>query len=310
MTETRTDKTVDLVLYGQDELDLLKQTGAALHRQGRRPPGEFEADRRADRQASAAGAPAARPAAPSTAPTTTIGPSSRARRRSSRRSSSASTMPRKTFQGRDIEGLEISDDVNAPDDGRPVFLVVGVHHAREWPSAEIRMEFAQYLGQRLRQRPAHHRASSTSARVVVVPIINPDGFISLAQRRRSTRRLGRPGDVPSRRGVAPPAASLGLPPQELQRPGARPATPVRAPVRHRPEPQLRLRLGRPGRQHAPEHADLPRHRPVVRARDPGRPRALADPPGHVADHASTTSRARAAPARAARRTASRPTRSG
>src|SRR3954469_7510316 len=46
-----------------------------------------------------------------------------------------------TFQGRPMQGIELSENVDAPNDGRPTFLLVGEHHAREWPSAEIAMEF-------------------------------------------------------------------------------------------------------------------------------------------------------------------------
>ncbi len=50
----------------------------------------------------------------------------------------------KTFQGRDIQGVEIAKDVNA-EDGRPTFFLMGEHHAREWPSEEIAMEYATML---------------------------------------------------------------------------------------------------------------------------------------------------------------------
>ena len=55
------------------------------------------------------------------------------------------TLPKKTFQGRDITGIEVTDNVNATDDGKPVFFLIGVHHAREWPSAEIPVELGLYL---------------------------------------------------------------------------------------------------------------------------------------------------------------------
>src|SRR3954451_1730383 len=50
----------------------------------------------------------------------------------------------KTFQGRDIQGIEIADNVNA-EDGRPTFFLMGLHHAREWPSEEAAMEYATML---------------------------------------------------------------------------------------------------------------------------------------------------------------------
>ncbi|MBA2358265.1 MAG: hypothetical protein H0V84_07560, partial [Actinobacteria bacterium] len=50
----------------------------------------------------------------------------------------------RTYEGRDIEGLEISTDVNARD-GKPVFLMMGLHHVREWPAGEHTLEWAYEL---------------------------------------------------------------------------------------------------------------------------------------------------------------------
>ena len=41
-----------------------------------------------------------------------------------------------TVEGRRIRGVEITLDVEARD-GKPVFLQLGLHHAREWPSGEL-----------------------------------------------------------------------------------------------------------------------------------------------------------------------------
>ena len=53
----------------------------------------------------------------------------------------AFALSRKSLEGRDIMGVEISENVAARD-GKPTFLMMGVHHAREWPSGEHAMEFA------------------------------------------------------------------------------------------------------------------------------------------------------------------------
>lgn len=50
-------------------------------------------------------------------------------------------LPFKTYEGRTVEGIEITPNVNARD-GKPIFLNMAVHHAREWPSAEHSMEWA------------------------------------------------------------------------------------------------------------------------------------------------------------------------
>ncbi len=50
-------------------------------------------------------------------------------------------LPNKTYEGREVMGVEIAKNVGA-NDGRPAFLNMGVHHAREWPSGESAMEWA------------------------------------------------------------------------------------------------------------------------------------------------------------------------
>lgn len=90
------------------------------------------------------------------------------------------TLANPTVLGERIRGLEIS--VDAPDvrDGKPVFLLMGAHHAREWPSAEHTMEFAFDLLQSYydRDRDVRNRARRvlSTSRVIVVPVVNVDGF--------------------------------------------------------------------------------------------------------------------------------------
>ncbi|MEA2143118.1 MAG: carboxypeptidase [Solirubrobacteraceae bacterium] len=90
-----------------------------------------------------------------------------------------------SYQGREISGVEIARDVEGSD-GRPVFFTMGVHHAREWPSAEAAMEFAQLLV----QEQATPRVANLLAgeRVVILPLVNPDGFVS-------SRNAFDPGDT-------------------------------------------------------------------------------------------------------------------
>jgi hypothetical protein len=85
-------------------------------------------------------------------------------------------LPKKSVQGREVQGIEISRNVNA-DDGKPTFFLMAVHHAREWPAAETAMEFANLL---LKNPNANPRVDSilNTTRVVVVPLINPDGYVA------------------------------------------------------------------------------------------------------------------------------------
>ncbi len=85
------------------------------------------------------------------------------------------TLPHKSLDGRTVYGIEIGRDVRAPEDGRPVFALFGVHHAREWPSGELAMEFAVDLVESYGSNP-RITGLLDKARVVVVPVVNVDGF--------------------------------------------------------------------------------------------------------------------------------------
>jgi hypothetical protein len=77
-------------------------------------------------------------------------------------------------EGRPIIGIEIADDVDARD-GRPVWYMDGLHHAREWPSGELTLFFAYELLQNPEddERIAGLRRDT---RTILVPVVNPDGF--------------------------------------------------------------------------------------------------------------------------------------
>ena len=86
-----------------------------------------------------------------------------------------------TFQGRAIEGLEITNNVNAAD-GKPDFFLMGTHHAREWPAAETPMEFAWMLVKGFGNTSTTEGQTVTdrlnSERVTIVPIVNVDGYVA------------------------------------------------------------------------------------------------------------------------------------
>jgi hypothetical protein len=77
-----------------------------------------------------------------------------------------------TSQGRAVPAIELADDpARAARDGRPTFVVVALHHAREWPATEMAMEFVHDTlgrGDDLLER----------SRIIVVPMQNPDGYIA------------------------------------------------------------------------------------------------------------------------------------
>jgi carboxypeptidase T len=85
------------------------------------------------------------------------------------------TLAHSTWLGRPVEGLEITANPNARD-GKPVLLMLGLHHAREWPSGEHTLEWAYELVNDYRADSANVRSLLAHVRVVVVPVSNPDGF--------------------------------------------------------------------------------------------------------------------------------------
>lgn len=84
------------------------------------------------------------------------------------------TLNHQTVEGRDVNGIEITQNPTAQD-GKPIFLQLGVHHAREWPSSEHAIEFAYDL---LNNYGTSARTTQlvNATRTIVVPLVNPDGF--------------------------------------------------------------------------------------------------------------------------------------
>jgi hypothetical protein len=85
------------------------------------------------------------------------------------------TLNHPSLEGRAVEGIEITPSVDAQD-GKPVFLQMGVHHAREWPSAEMPMEWAIELIKSYKAGDPRAVDLLSKTRVIMVPVVNPDGF--------------------------------------------------------------------------------------------------------------------------------------
>jgi len=86
-------------------------------------------------------------------------------------------MKRPSLEGRTVYGIEIASNVKDTNyDGRPILYMDGIHHAREWPAAEYPMIFAHHLVDSFGK---DRRVTSLlkRARVILVPIVNPDGFV-------------------------------------------------------------------------------------------------------------------------------------
>ncbi len=84
-------------------------------------------------------------------------------------------LKRPTLDGKTVYGVEIGRDVTKPNTGQPTFFLMGLHHAREWPSGELAMEFAVDLAKNYGKN-ARITGLLDKARVIVVPVVNADGF--------------------------------------------------------------------------------------------------------------------------------------
>ncbi len=84
-------------------------------------------------------------------------------------------MKRPSLEGRTVYGVEIAANVKDKSDGRPIFYLDALHHAREWPASEFTMIYAHYLAEQYGKDPVVTNLLK-KARVIVVPIVNVDGF--------------------------------------------------------------------------------------------------------------------------------------
>ncbi len=86
------------------------------------------------------------------------------------------SLPNQTYEGRTVEGIEITEDAANIRDGKPVFLQMGVHHAREWPAGEHALEWAYELIRGYKRGDERTTRLVKRVRTIVIPIVNPDGF--------------------------------------------------------------------------------------------------------------------------------------
>ena len=80
----------------------------------------------------------------------------------------------KSIEGRDVQALRITGGDAAPY-GKPVFLFMGCHHAREWISVEVPLAIAHYLTENY-STDAGIKALVDSREIWCCPVVNPDGL--------------------------------------------------------------------------------------------------------------------------------------
>jgi murein tripeptide amidase MpaA len=79
-----------------------------------------------------------------------------------------------SIEGREIWALKISDQAEQ-EENEPNIYITGCHHAREWISVEIPLEFGQYLLNQYHEQSRIRQLVDT-AQLYIIPILNPDGL--------------------------------------------------------------------------------------------------------------------------------------
>jgi predicted deacylase len=99
------------------------------------------------------------------------------------------TLPERTPEGRVVHGIEITENA-AQRDGKPVLLITGMHHGTEWASGEVSMEFGTDLVRNY-GRDRQITGLLDRARIVIVPIVNVDGFVHNTRRNANNVDMNR-----------------------------------------------------------------------------------------------------------------------
>lgn len=99
------------------------------------------------------------------------------------------TLSERTHDGRPVHGIEITENA-ARRDGKPVLLITGMHHGNEWASGEVTMEFGLDLAHNY-GRDRQITELLRKARVVLVPIVNVDGFVLNTRRNAANVDMNR-----------------------------------------------------------------------------------------------------------------------
>ena len=190
LTEHGTATTVEVVLHGKADADALSRAGFTYRTEIADLAAKGKANRKADEQFAAV------------TPRTALPSGRNAYRRlgdyeTEMKALAARfpdlvkplTLPNKSIEGREVHGIEITTGAANIADGKPVFFNMGVHHAREWPSAEHAMEYAYDLLTGYGTDPLTTQVVQQS-RTIIVPVVNVDGFTI-------SREAGEPGDPAS-----------------------------------------------------------------------------------------------------------------
>jgi len=81
----------------------------------------------------------------------------------------------KTYEGRDLWMVKLSDNVNQTED-EPGVLFMAAHHGNEWPGVEICLFFIRYMVENYENNSLPQvRDAMNTTQIYLIPMVNPDG---------------------------------------------------------------------------------------------------------------------------------------
>lgn len=105
----------------------------------------------------------------------------------------------KSFEGRDIPCLKISDNVVADED-EPEAMFMGLHHAREWITVEVPLDIMRRLLEGYGKDDQMTKMVN-EREVFIIPVVNPDGLIYSQTQYKMWRKNRRKNDGSTNYGV-------------------------------------------------------------------------------------------------------------
>jgi hypothetical protein len=115
----------------------------------------------------------------------------------------AKIAPYTTLEGRQTKFLEITNNVDNVNDGKPVFYLMGAIHGNESAAGEDDLEFAYDVVAQSKSNPAV-KALLDHVRLIDMPVVNPDGW---AHNRRANCHSVTPPTPPA---TCPTSSSQGV----------------------------------------------------------------------------------------------------
>ena len=80
----------------------------------------------------------------------------------------------KTYEGRELWMVKLSDNVNQEED-EPGVLLMGAHHGNEKPSYEVLIYFIEFMIENYENNTNDVREVINNTQIFILPMVNPDG---------------------------------------------------------------------------------------------------------------------------------------